>query len=81
MTDSYVSPHIAPFKQRNALVSWLRLPFMLLRIRTQRPADAAEVLRYFKTKRLPYLRTRPMRIVLAALRRQAQMEPNRHSPA
>ena len=66
---------INPYKRRGLLVSWLRLPLTLLQIQTERPADAAEIVRYLKSRRSGYLRSQPMKIVIAALQRRASSAP------
>ncbi len=59
------------YKRRGLLISWLRLPLTLLHIRGERPADAAEEIRYLESRRASYSKSRPMQIALAALRRRA----------
>jgi hypothetical protein len=58
------------YRRRGLFVSWLRLPFTLLSIRGESLADAAEEVRYLESHRRSYLSSRPMQIVLAALRRR-----------
>ena len=52
-------------------MAWFRLPYMLLRVRVERPESAAEVARYLRLRGRKYSRSRPLKIVLAALERQA----------
>ena len=52
-------------------MSWLHLPFDLMKIQLEEPAEAAEELLYVvnRTTRTP---SRPMQIILAALRLRAR---------
>lgn len=62
---------INPYKRRGFLISWLSLPLTLLQIQGERPADAAEIVRYLKSRHSSYLRSQPMKIIFAALQRRA----------
>ena len=59
------------YRRRSWLAGWLSLPYTLLRIRIERPNDAAEEVRYLSSRGPSYSRSRPMQIILAALRRRA----------
>ncbi len=58
------------YRRRGLLISWLRLPLTLLSIRGESLADAVEEMRYLESHRRSYLKSRPMQIALAALRRR-----------
>lgn len=62
---------VRPYRRRKLLIAWLRLPLTLLNIRGERPRDAAEEVRYLESRHASYVSSRPMKIVLAALRRRA----------
>jgi hypothetical protein len=66
-----MSKKIHPYPKRSWLMTWLRLPFQLCRIRFASPATAAEVIRYIEQRRSRRMTQQPMRIILAALRRRA----------
>jgi len=61
-----------------SLASWLRLPFRLLRIRLfLSPSEAAMRARFLEDRYSRRLTRGPMRLVLLALRRRAQLPTTR----
>ena len=60
-----------PYRRRKGLNAWLNLPLTLLKIRSERPRDAAEEVRYLESRQSSYVSSRPMQIILAALRERA----------
>ena len=59
------------YRRRKLLSAWLHLPFTLLKIRGERPRAAAEAVRYLESRHSSYVSSRPMQIILEALRRRA----------
>ena len=57
--------------RRGWLMTWLHLPFDLWAIHRESPADAAEGVRYIENWWQEERLNRPMKVILAALRKRA----------